>query len=201
MELGIDDLRQQIPPYLTRPQQEGLIQALSQFPNRIEYYLERYQTELLQGDGWSSMDLIRFEDGARKAVRGIVLSNSCDIDDSNDRALPPRLLFAPLVKLAQYEDLLGRAGVSKQAIQSKMQAIREQSVTSIFFLPAGARLEEDHIALLDDVHTIPVGYFTGKGEERQKLFTLGMTGFYLFLFKLSVHLCRFHENVERYLPA
>ncbi|MGN7985168.1 hypothetical protein [Burkholderia sp. 22313] len=201
MELGIEDLRQQIPPYLTKPQQEGLIKALSQFPNKIDYYLDRYQTDLLQGDGWSSMDLIRFEDGTRKAVRGIVLSNSCDIDDGNERAVPPRLLFAPLVKLSRYVELLQRAGLQKEAIDGKLQAIREQAITSIFYLPAGARLEEDHIALLDDVHTLPVEYFLGKGEQRQKLFTLGMTGFYLFLFKLSVHLCRFHENVERYESA
>ncbi|RQR81471.1 MULTISPECIES: hypothetical protein [unclassified Burkholderia] len=201
MELGIDELRRQIPPYLTQPQQDGLIQALSQFPNKIDYYLDRYHSDLLQGDGWSSMDVIRFEDGSRKAVRGIVLSNSCDIDDSNERSLPPRLLFAPLIKLARYVDLLERAGVGKPSIDGKLQAIREQGITSIFFLPAGGKLEEDHIALLDDVHTLPVDYFRGKGEERQKLFTLGMTGFYLFLFKLSVHFCRFHENVERYQPA
>jgi hypothetical protein len=77
-----------------------------------------------------------------------------------------------------------------------LAAIREQSITSIFYLPKGAALDAEHIALLDDLHTVPLGYFSGK-EERSKLFTLGMTGFYLFLFKLSVHFCRFHESVPR----
>lgn len=197
MDFGLEDIREQIPAYLTRPQQEGLVRALSQFPNRIDYYLDRYPNEMLQGDGWSNLDLMQFETGARKSVKGILLSNSCDIDDGNIRALPARLLFCPLIRLAQYEALLGQAGIDGRAIDSKLLAIREQAVTSIFYLPAGAGLDEEHIALLDDVHTVPVQHVRQGLEQRRKLFTLGMTGFYLFLFKLSVHFCRFHENVER----
>lgn len=88
------------------------------------------------------------------------------------------------------------AGIKHESVDAKLNAIREQSVTSMFYVPKGAALEEDCIALLDDLHTVPLVRFN-KSEDRKKLFTLGTVGFYLFLFKLSVHFCRFHENVQR----
>jgi hypothetical protein len=196
MQIRFQDFQDHIPAYLTKPQKEGLVQALNEFPRKIDYYLDRYPTELLQGDGWTGLDIVRLENGDRRSVRGIVLSNSCDVDEGNDRAVPPRLVFAPLIPLGRYVAKLEASGIAKGAIDAKLQAIREQGVTSIFYLPKGATLDADHIALLDDLHTVPLDYFTKKAE-RTKLFTLGMTGFYLFLFKLSVHFCRFHENVAR----
>ena len=57
----------------------------------------------------------------------------------------------------------------------------------------GGHLEEDYVVLLDDLHSIPLASHPGD----QKLFTLSMAGFYLFIFKLSVHFCRLHEHVDR----
>ena len=198
MEFGIETLQDQIPAYLTQEQKDGLVRALDDFnrSGHVDYFLDRYHTELLQGDGWTALDVIRFDDGQRKGVRGIVLSNSCDVDDGNDRAIPPRLIFAPLVPLDGYVGLLKASKVTAQALEQKLKAIREQRITSIFYLPAGGGLESEHIAVLDDLHTVPLPHFKAN-ENRQKLFTLGMTGFYIFLFKLSVHFCRFHENVAR----
>ncbi|MFM0660106.1 hypothetical protein [Paraburkholderia sediminicola] len=196
MQIGLDALQDQIPAYLTKEQKEGLVRALEEFPRKIDYYIDRYQTELLQGDGWNNFDVIRFETGDRKVVHGIVLSNSCDVDQGNDRAVPPRLVFAPLIPLEGYVALLKASAISAESIEGKLLAIREQRVTSIFYLPQGGGLDAEHIVLLDNVHTVPLDHFLGK-DGRTKLFTLGMTGFYLFLFKLSVHFCRFHENVLR----
>jgi hypothetical protein len=54
---------------------------------------------------------------------------------------------------------------------------------------------EDHIALLDDLHTLPLGMF--QKADRPKLFTLSQVGFYLFVVKLSIHFCRFSEGISR----
>ena len=48
--------------------------------------------------------------------------------------------------------------------------------------------------LLDDLHSMPIELH---GQAAEKLFTLSMAGFYLFVLKLSVHFCRLHENVDR----
>ena len=66
----------------------------------------------------------------------------------------------------------------------------------MFYLPKGGALEDEYVALLDDLHSIPAHAFE-RVAEKKKLFTLSMVGFYLFLLKLSVHFCRFHENVAR----
>ncbi|TKC83434.1 hypothetical protein FAZ69_23365 [Trinickia terrae] len=196
MSISFERLEDHIPPYLTKQAKEGLAKALADFPRAIGYYLNRYWDELLQGDGWAGLDVVNLESGDRKKVKGIVLSNSCDIDVGNDRAIPPRLVFAPLVSLDRYVESLRGAGIEAGSIENKLQAIREQSVTSIFYLPKGSALTEECIALLDNLHTVPLDRFTSD-KDRKKLFTLDTVGFYLFLFKLSVHFCRFHENVAR----
>jgi hypothetical protein len=196
MAIDPETLTSQIPYYLTREQKDGLLKALNEFPRPVPYYIDRYQDELLQGDGWARFDIVDFETGARDRIKGIVLSNSCDISIENKREVPPKITFAPIIKLGKYAQLLLKNNLTKQQIEDRFNAIREQRVTSMFFLPRGGALDEDHVALLDDLHTVPAIAFQQVNDQR-KLFTLSMVGFYLFLLKLSVHFCRFQEEVAR----
>lgn len=196
MQISTESIREQIPYYLSQEAKDGLAKALERFPRRIEYYLNRYPDEMLQGDGWTSVDVIRFEDGQRKLVKAVLLSNSCDIDPENKRDFPAKLTFAPIIKLAKYQELLITAGLDKQQVGDKITAIKEQKITSLFYLPKDAGIDEDYVALLDDVHTVPYQAFTAH-TDKTKLFTLSQVGFYLFILKLSVHFCRFHEEVDR----
>lgn len=196
MQLTVESIRDQIPFYLTKEQQEGLVKALADFPAGMNYYTNKHETDLLQGDCWTSLHLFRFETGERKAVRGIILSNSCDVAPENQRDTPVRLLFAPIISLNAFVSLLEKNGLKAASIESKVKAIREQKITSIFFLPRGGALSTDYIAILDDVHAMPSESFFKTGDKA-KLATLSLPGFYMFLLKLSVHFCRFHENVVR----
>lgn len=196
MSLTLETLQTQIPSYLTEEAKENLVRALDNFPQVTNYYTSLYQDEILQGDGWSPLELIRIEDSQKKSVKGIIISNSCDIDSQNRRHIPPNFVFSPIVKLRRYLSRFQDAGVNKDIIQNKENAIREQRATTLFYLPKGAGLDEDYVALLDDLHTLSVSTFQAQ-TERQKLFTLNQIGFYIFLFKLSVHFCRFHEGVNR----
>lgn len=196
MQLTAENIQQQIPYYLTREQQEGLVKELAGFPAGMNYYTLKHRTDLLQGDGWSHLQVVRFESGERKGVKGIILSNSCDINPENRREFPVRLMFVPILRLEAFKEQLRRVGVSEEVVAAKIGAIREQKVTSIFFLPKGGSLDSDYIAVLDDVHTMPAAVFW-TDTSKAKIFTLSLAGFYLFLLKLSVHLCRFHENVDR----
>ena len=71
-------------------------------------------------------------------------------------------------------------------------------MTTIFYLPSDAEagLQDDHIVLLDNVHSMPSGVFQATPAKR-KAFTLSNLGFYIFIFKLSIHFCRLRENVIR----
>lgn len=196
MEITSDSLKEQIPYYLTQGQKEGLLRALKDFPARINYYIYAYQDVLLQGDGWTKLQARRFDTGEGVSILGIILSNTCDIAPKNKRDLPSNIIFAPLIPLPAYFHLLKKAGINPSRIQDKMTSIKEQKVTSIFFLPAGGGLREDHIALLDDIYTMPAKVFEEE-KAKSKAFTLSQIGFYLFVFKLSVHFCRFQEQVAR----
>lgn len=195
MDFSLPEIEKHIPYYLTLPRKVGLLKALQEFPN-CNYYITAYKDEVLQGDGWSGVEIIRFEDGSRNAVHGIVLSNSCDIDPQNERDTPSHLTFATLIPVSVFARVLDQAGLTEQQKTSKLDAIRGQQITSLFYLPQGGELREDHIALLDDLHTVPLPYYLQKAD-RKKLFTLSDVGFYIFLMKLSIHFCRMHEEVDR----
>lgn len=196
MGITVENIKDHIPYYLAQEAKEGLVKALRDFPEKMNYYTTTHPDELLQGDGWNSLDIINVETAERKSIKGIILSNSCDISTENIRDIPARIVFAPIIPLSNYENLLAQRGVDPNKVSSKISSIKKQQVTSLFYLPKGGYLESDHIAVLDDLHTLPVQRFCEK-TDRRKQFTLSQVGFYLFLFKLSIHFCRFHENVFR----
>jgi hypothetical protein len=191
-----DSLREQIPYYLTADQKAGFLKALEDFPNNINYYGSGYDDDILQGDGWTKLTVVRFETGDRGSIRGIVLSNSCDVASENKRDFPVNITFAPIVPLDEYRKVLEKAGLDPDTIKHKIAVITDQRVTNIFYLPLGAALEQDHIALFGDIHSMPAKAFEVE-QAKSKLFTLNLAGFYLFIFKLSIHFCRFHENLAR----
>lgn len=202
MSFSAENLKDQIPYYLTSaPAQKELVANLEAILSGAQtgYYLnatqDSYIDERLQGDGWRGLPLFSYSSGEKKEVRGILLSNTCDVSPGNERTLPPKLVFAPIVRLSAIEARFAAKGISAEQIAGKVKAIKEQIATSIFYLPAGGPLEEEYVALLDDVHSVPVA--AHENADKEKLFTLSMAGFYLFVFKLSVHFCRLQENVDR----
>ena len=196
MQITSESIKDQIPYYLSQRAKENLATALDRFPRQINYYTDLYKEEFLQGDCWTSVEILRFEDGTKKLIQALLLSNSCDVAPENKRDLPTKLSFASMVKLERYVDLLKNAGLDQKQIATKVIAIKEQKVTSLVYFPKGAALEEDYIALLDDIHTVPSQAFINR-NEKIKVFALSNVGFYLFVLKLSVHFCRLHEEVVR----
>jgi len=196
MPLNNDSIEKHIPYYLTQEAKQGLIQALKDFPEKMNYYTSLYPEEMLQGDGLNNLQVIHFENGQRKRIKGILLSNSCDMDNNNKREFPIKLTFAPIIKLNNYSKILIEQGINQIKINAKICAIKEQKITNLFYLPKNDILIEEHIALLSDLQTLPLSALN-ISLPTQKLFTLSQAGFYLFLFKLSIHFCRFHENIER----
>jgi hypothetical protein len=109
--------------------------------------------------------------------------------------MPPHVVFAPLITMQRFKERLSAAGLAVDQVEGKLSAIKKQHVTSVFYLPTGANLAEDHIALLDDLHPVPLEMFLN--ADQPKLFTLSQVGFYLFIIKLSIHFCRFSEGIHR----
>lgn len=199
MNFNVEDLKKHIPFYLTAADQTALVAELKAFsagttPNYfLSDYHNEYKLNMLQGDGWPGFQLRLFDSGERKSVRGMVLSNSCDVDPTNKREVSTRVVFTPLVKLTTYRELLDASEIGAEKVEAKIISIKAQKTTNIFYLPNSGPLSQDYIVRLDELYSMPTSAHVGA----EKWFTLSRMGFYLFVLKLSVHFCRLQENVSR----
>ena len=76
--LTANSIQTHIPHYLTLEQKEALANALSRFPADSEYYLTgKFQDELLQGDGWTKLQVLRFETGEKITGITTAVRDSC----------------------------------------------------------------------------------------------------------------------------
>lgn len=140
----LDNIVEHIPFYLTQDKdaKEGFVKNLENFPNNINYYTSYYPNDELQGDGWEGLDIVDVVTSRKRSIKGIILSNSCDISTENKRELPPNILFAPIVELEVYRNRLIKAGIAENQINSKIEAIKKQKVTSLFYLPTMGNFPE-----------------------------------------------------------
>lgn len=202
--MDADSLKDVIPYYLTSERKHGFLKELKSFMNResLNYFSFGLGDTWLQGDccvGAPKVDVITLR---KNEIKCLVVSNSCDIDPNNPRTGATKALLAPLVPLSVYENMLREQhSGGKKAVDGILEAIRAQKVTSVFYLPHFEALGGETIALLDDLQSVPVEALPDPSNARNRYFSLSQIGFFLFLFKLSVHLCRFHEEVERPISA
>jgi hypothetical protein len=172
------------------------LEQLKRFPEISNFYwLRNLPENLLQGDGWRGFVAIDFYRKQEKVVSGVILSNSCDINSDNPRYHDVKILFAPLIRLSSFARLVKTSGKTDDQIATLLDSIRKQLVSFIFYLPEIPSVVEESIVLLDDVHAHPLKDFLNR--DRTRLFTLSNYAFYLFILKLSVHLCRFQEGLSR----
>jgi hypothetical protein len=111
-------------------------------------------------------------------------------------------LYAPLFLLNKYRDSLFKCHVEtgkKDAatIENHISDIRRQAVTHIFYLPSGEGIKEESIIFFDRMNNCDNDLVDREKLSERRIFTLSNYGFYLFLFKLSVHFTRIREGVDR----
>lgn len=203
MSFDFESFKSLIPYYLVEdPKKKAFVEELRKLAEGaksgyiVDTDNDKDLSTMLQGDGWNQLQLYSFSRKSEFRIRGIILSNSCDVSTENARALPPRVTFAPLIKLSKVKKRFEDRGLAREQIDSKIISIRSQHTTNIFYLPPEGPLDEEYIALMDDVHSIPLEDCL---QSSSKFFTLSMAAFYLFIFKVSIHFCRVHENWERKL--
>jgi hypothetical protein len=191
-----EEIQVYLPKYLTPTQKRELFSELERFPTNTNFYLSVDPAEHLQGDGWRGLVVINFETLEKKAISGVILSNSCDIDPTNPRALDVSVLFSPLIRLSAYAKRLKDAEKTDEQIENILRDIRRQTLTYAFYLPPKFGIIEESLILLDNIHSHPLRDFTSRAD-RTKLFTLSQYAFYILLIKLSIHFSRFQEGVAR----
>ena len=199
--MPLDDLRVYLPKYLSAENYDQLISQLRDFPANIDKRMFTIGLEpdiIYQGDALSDMPVVNIENlglGVKQRPCMIV-SNTCDMDLDNTRLYPTTMLYTPIVQLNNYIKVLLQYGASEEKIKNHIADVKAQKVSSMFYLPSIGELGES-VVFLDRLLHVSQKYIDRNTVQARRLFSLSDYGFYLFVFKLSIHLSRIREGVNR----
>lgn len=204
--ISVEEIQKYLPQYLSAPSLEALFEDLKKFPDNLDkrlYSQNLLNTEIIyQGDGLSGMLVSNLPNMEWREMPTMVLSNTCDINPENKRYFPSRIVYAPILILEKYRRMLVAEFVEtgkKQMddINAHIAHIHRQEITQIVYLPKNGNLTEDSIVFLDRLNNYPADLFDVGQIKARKLFSLSNYGLYMFLIKLSIHLTRIQERVDR----
>ena len=196
-----DDIQNYLPKYLSRQGTINLFRDLIDFTESQKcknFYSEKEFSYILQGDGIGSLLMINFPSSEVQQQFGMILSNTCDIDREHSRKLPPRLNYCPIIKLSKLIRILKSNNPDEEdKVDEYVSDIKKQKITQFFYLPKNGKIEEESIALLDRINNCSLEHYPLSDLLAQRHFSLSDFGFYFFIFKLSIHLMRIREEVQR----
>lgn len=207
-----DDFDRILPNYLVSEDKGRLKDALKQFTvewtgKNIDYsdfYKSYGHAYFMQSDlvkeirmsNWNDEKAI-FEKGYPDAI---IVSNTCDISFENKHTLNAKqCLFAPLVDFNEYIKDLEKNGYEKSKLEQFILTVKSQLVSNLFYLPPTNNLKKEYVAFLDNVFWFPVSELNTYVDnlEENRIISLSHFGYYLFILKLSYHLCRLPEQCDR----
>jgi hypothetical protein len=198
----IDDFKLYLPKYLTPESERDLFEGLNQFPANIHerFYTTYRRSDLVvyQGDGIKDLLIINLPKTENRLGNGMIVSNTCDIDLRNPRINETRVCYSPIMNLKKYKDLLSqKLSGNSQKVDNHINRLKRQEISHIFYLPKGGDLKEESFIFLDRIINCANSCIDRIKIKDTRLFTLGNLGFYIFLFKLSVHFTRVNEKIDR----
>lgn len=135
----------------------------------------------------------------KKYSDAVILSNTCDISDENPHSLNKKqAVFAPIINLELLvEELNYNSEFSPDQIKSFQNDLKLQRISNLLYICDNGK--DEFVAMLDKIFWFPTEelneYLPSISEN--KMFSLSMFGYYLFLLKVSFHFCRFPESLER----
>lgn len=197
-------------PYIFETDKDRLRKGLAQFrPEKTEsdknythFYLSSKSDFLLQGDLIPEIRVPFWNENTRnyekKATSAIIISSTCDIEDeTKNRNIPKQILFAPLVELKDY--LAEIAENQNIKVENIAFTIKNQQNSNIFYLPPNPKNGKEYIAILDRLFWFPSKELQAFNTQllQHRIASLDYFGYYLFLLKISYHLCRLPEDKHR----
>lgn len=199
--IPLDDIRVYLPKYLSAENYEQLISEIRAFPANIDKRMFTSGLErniIYQGDGLRDMPVVNIEDLTQgvKYRPCMIISNTCDMDLANTRLFPTTIMYTPIVILRNYVHVLEQYGATVDKIKNHIADVKAQKVSSMFYLPSIGEQEES-IVFLDRILHVSQKYVDRNAIDTRRLFSLSDYGFYLFVFKMSIHLSRIREGVNR----
>jgi len=204
-----------LPDYLTSTAKTRLTESLSQFKkggltiNYDNFYLNYEHTHFLQGDVIEDIRLPIWDEKNKQYslsyTMAVILSNTCDISGENIRGNNKKqCLFAPVVRLDDYFNGLREKGITEESLTQFANEIKHQKISNLIFLPDKSNPDTGIVALLDQVFWFPteeLNSYLNPDEsgnfDTGRVTTMNHFGHYLFILKLSFHLCRLPEEEDR----
>jgi len=192
-----------LPQYLTELDQKKLLRQIDQYTrNPGPLYSNGFQEPglIYQGDGIDELLVVSLPSLETVNKASLILSNSCDINPTNPRFIPQNLVYAPLVDFEKLSNFLLETFPDREAgVRDHLRELQKQYVTNAFYLPVGTsnKLDQPKVAYFDHVISLPPSELQHDDVEGKRLFSLSDLGFYLFVFKLSIHFTRVREDVAR----
>lgn len=199
--MDLKDIKLYLPQYLSEEGMAALKKELKQFGAGHDsgaYFTTKLKGEpfLFQGDGVKA-PICNLPDSRVYEAPVILLSNTCDMDISNMRLNPCRIMYAPILNLEKYIEALRRNGISEDRIKSHVTDIKNQQISQILYLPTEPFLHHNSIVMFDRGMSIALSPENIDKMLSSRFFTLSNYGFYLFLLKISYHFTRIQEKVDR----
>ena len=196
-----EELKKYLPKYLSEENYNNLLSELKSFPNNIDarMYTSYLKDDIIyQGDGIDNMPIIDLAQSSKgpQSVPALILSNTCDMDLANIRMFPSSIIYAPIIKLSNYQSVLSKYCNDTNKIENHITNLKQQKITQIMYLPAIGNMEES-IVFLDRLFNINNKYIDRTNLKDTRIFSFSDYGFYLLIFKLSVHFSRIQEKVNR----
>lgn len=218
MGFDLEEVSKRFPAYLSDTDKGRLRDVLNDFVQvgapivesklYSQFYLRDLPDYLLQADvidgirmpAWDAdRGSSTYASFKKEYVRALMISNTCDVDlVEKDRLLPKQVSFVPVVPLKDYIDSIDTDRRLQNRKEQAVKDIKSQQYSNLFFLPKGKGFEE-HVALLDQPFWFPSSELTEIIEAviSHRIISLSQWAYYLFILKLSYHLCRLPEAPDR----
>ncbi len=211
-----DQLERLLPDYLSKAEKGRLLMALSQFHEQsagkpaawsgkfhtnfyhwtnFDFFLQGDLLRSIRQPSWNS-ETNRFE---KIFAHSLILSNTCDMDLSNERVVPKEVVLAPLTPLQDFVEELREIVRDEKRLETIVHGIKAQTYSNAFYLPPAPGTQLEFVCFLDNAFWFPTeelnSYLPDLAQTR--IASLDYFGYYLFLVKLSYHFCRLPEEKQR----
>lgn len=208
MSLTLEKIEALFPKELTEQRKGRLREGLKQFLSTnsdsklyTNFYLSEAYSHFLQGDMINDLRYPSWDKESKNYVKNyfnvVVISNSCDIDEANQshRGIPKQVLISKLFKLTDFQEGLIQNQVENS--ENIIKSLKNQEHSNLMYFPPIDGVE--YIAFLDELSWVTNDELNllKSDIKENRIASLDYFGYYLFMFKLSYHLCRLPEDIER----
>ncbi len=201
----VSDIVLHLPDVLDSKQKSALAKSIQSLDGgeNIDYsnYFETRQTlpadKLSQGDAYEGLPYIRLPIKKLPLTEvplrpSMILSNSCAISPDNPKALPSRVIYAPIIRLDKLEALIKKK--SPQSVQL-IEDIKKQQPMNYFYLPAHTGKYPESVVLFDNMLSVDSDVFSEQDLQKNIRYRLSRDAWYHLLIKLSAYFTRVTDEL------